>query len=80
MAGIDSLQVTINRQLCIGDGICCQCAPGTFRLTEDGQACVCSETGDERATVVEAAANCRMDAITVLDGATGEQLVPCKVP
>ena len=73
MAEIDN-----HRQLCLGDGACCQHAPRTFKLNEDGEVLVETDTDDDRETVVEAASSCRVDAITVDDIPTGGQLVPCK--
>jgi len=79
MAAIDSLQVTINCQLCLGDGVCCDHARETFELRDDGTVRVRTESKDARSTIIEAARRCRMDAITVVDRATGEQLAPCPV-
>ena len=77
MAAIDSLVVTINCQLCLGDGVCCDHARETFELRDDGTVHVRPESKDERGAIVEAARSCRMDAITVVDRTTGEQLAPC---
>lgn len=77
MAGIHRLIVTINRQLCLGDGVCCDRAGATFELRDDGTVYVRSDSQDDRDTIVAAARSCRMDAITVIDGETGEQLAPC---
>jgi ferredoxin len=77
MATIGSLVVTINRQLCLGDGVCCDHARETFELRDDGTVHILSESKDDRGVIVEAARRCRMDAITVVDRATGEQLAPC---
>jgi ferredoxin len=78
MADIDNLVVTINRQLCLGDGVCCDHARRTFELRDDGTVAIRSETTDARSVIVEAARSCRMDAITVIDRTTGEQLAPCR--
>ena len=77
MAAIDSLVVTINRQLCLGDGVCCDHARETFELRDDGTVHIRSDSQDDRSTIVEAARSCRMDAITIVDRTTGEQLAPC---
>jgi ferredoxin len=77
MAGIDSLVVTINCQLCLSDGVCCDHARETFELGDDGTVHIRSGSKDDRDVIVEAARSCRMDAITVIDRATGQQLAPC---
>ena len=77
MAAIDSLVVSINCQLCLGDGVCCDHARETFELCDDGTVHIRPDAKDDRSVIVEAARNCRMDAITVVDRATGEQLAPC---
>ncbi|MBN1605889.1 MAG: ferredoxin [Polyangiaceae bacterium] len=79
MAAIDSLVVTINCQLCLGDGVCCDHARETFELDDDGSVRVRSKSTDERGVIIQAARSCRMDAISVIDRATGEQLAPCHV-
>lgn len=76
MATINNLRVEINSHLCLGDGACCEVAPRTFELLPDGNVRVLVDSADSRQTVIDAASACRMDAIKVIDAATGEQLVP----
>jgi ferredoxin len=78
MAAKGKLKITINHQLCLGDGACCEKAPSTFKLGSDGITTVRLDSFDDVETVIEAARACRMDAITVEDLETGEQLVPAK--
>ena len=72
------LKITINHQLCLGDGACCEKASGTFKMNADGITTVRLDSFDDVETIIEAARACRMDAITVEDLETGEQLVPTK--
>jgi ferredoxin len=76
MADIDKLKITIIRDECIGDGACCDDAPGTFEMDDDGIAVCKAGSTDSRDTILEAARNCPTDAIVVEDKETGEKLVP----
>lgn len=76
MADIDKLKITIIRDECIGDGACCDDAPTTFELDDDGIATCKATSTDSRDTILEAARNCPTDAIVVEDKETGEKLVP----
>lgn len=76
MADIDQLEIKIIRDECIGDGACCDDAPNTFMLDDDGIAKVKSDSTDDRETILTAARNCPTDAIVVKDRKSGEQLVP----
>lgn len=76
MSAKGKLKVTINHKLCLGDGACCDQASRTFKLGSNGVATVRADSPDDVETVIAAARSCRMDAITVEDLETGEQLVP----
>lgn len=76
MADIDKLKIKIVRDECIGDGACCDDAPNTFELDDDGIAVVKAGSTDSHDTILEAARNCPTDAIVVEDAATGKKLVP----
>lgn len=69
------LKIVVDEDECIGDSLCCSEAPGTFEM-EDDVAKVCSPITDDRETIIEAAKACPVDAITIVDQETGEQLVP----
>lgn len=65
------LRVEIDRELCSGFASCVDDAPEIFELDSSGKAkLLVTETDDERA--LEAAADCPMSAITVLDAETGD--------
>jgi len=53
-------------------------APNTFEIDEEAKARVKNAEGDPRETIIQAADNCPMVAITVEDGDTGEKLVPAE--
>ena len=76
MGDADKLKITIDRDTCIGDGMCCNDAPETFEMDDDQLAVVIDPVGDDRKTILDAAANCPVEAIKVEDTATGEQLYP----
>ncbi|HUU82937.1 MAG TPA: ferredoxin [Phycisphaerae bacterium] len=70
------LKIEVNEDECIGDGLCAQEAPNTFEMNDDDKACVKNPPGDDADTILEAAKACPVDAITVTDEETGEQLCP----
>ncbi|MGD2110098.1 MAG: ferredoxin [Phycisphaerae bacterium] len=76
MGDIDKLKVTIDRDECIGDGLCANEAPETFEMDDESKAVVLNASGDDRDSIIEAAKACPVDAIKVVDKDTGEQLVP----
>ncbi len=70
------LKIRVLAEDCIGDGACCDTAPGTFEISTDGVACVKQPITDDPETVLRGARVCPTDAIVVTDEDTGEQLVP----
>jgi ferredoxin len=70
------LQIVIDRDACAACDVCCETAPNTFEIDAQAKASVKNATGDSRETIIKAADNCPMSAITVHDGDTGKQLVP----
>jgi ferredoxin len=75
-AGIDKLRIRIIREECLGDGACCDDAPGTFMLDGEGIATVRANSSDDRSTILNAARKCPTGSIVISDNASGEQLVP----
>ena len=64
-------RIEIDRELCSGFASCVQDAPEIFELDTSGTATLLvTETDDERA--LEAAADCPMNAIVVVDADTCE--------
>lgn len=76
MADAEKLTLTVLRDECIGDGACCDEAPGTFELDGEGKAICLAHSPDERQTILEAAKACPTNAIVVVDKASGKKLWP----
>jgi len=70
-----ALTIKVDEEECIGCGECAEAAPNTFELNDDNVAVVKDPQGDDEQTVVEAAKNCPVEAITVTNE-EGEQLAP----
>ncbi len=70
------LEIIIDRDACAACDVCCETAPNTFEIDEEAKARVKNPSGDPRDAILKAADGCPMNAITVRDGDTGEQLVP----
>lgn len=76
MGDIDKLNITIDRDECIGDGACCSDAPETFEMDDEDKAVIKAGEGDDKETILEAARNCPTDAIIIEDKASGDKLWP----
>jgi len=76
MADIDKLRITIDCDECIGDGLCVDAAPETFALNEDSKAYVLEGSTDSREYILDAAEQCPLDIIAVVDKETGKKLYP----
>jgi ferredoxin len=70
------LKITVDLNVCVGNAMCETFATNTFALNDDRQSSVANPDGDTEDVVLEAAENCPVSAITVLDAETGEQLFP----
>jgi len=70
------LKIVVDPEACIGDSICCDEAPETFEMNDDNIAEVKDPVGDDQETILNAARSCPVEAITVIDEDTGEQLYP----
>jgi ferredoxin len=66
--------VTVDRDACLGSGMCAGTAPRHFRL-DDGRSRPIEETIEPDDAVLDAADTCPAEAITVHDSA-GHQLAP----
>jgi ferredoxin len=72
----EGLVIEVDRELCYGFGDCVSSAPAVFELDDDEKAVVIDPNGAARDDLVEAAANCPVNAITITDAATGETVFP----
>ena len=68
--------IEVDRDLCYGFGDCVSSAPDVFELDDEEKAVVVDPNGASRDDLVEAAANCPVNAITITDRATGETVFP----
>ncbi len=71
-------RITLEGETCGGDQACCEEAPNTFGLNEDGRATVLDPTGDPPERILSAAKLCRLGNITLHDIDTGAQVYPPK--
>ena len=71
-----ALDITVDHDRCVGSTMCVLTADEVFALDEDGQSVVVDPDAASTATIVDAAAQCPMEAITVVDEETGDTLFP----
>ncbi len=70
------LRVSVDHNVCVGNSMCETLAPKVFVLNDDRQSEAVNPDGDTEENILEAAENCPVSAITVVDAETGEQLFP----
>jgi ferredoxin len=70
------LKVHIDPAVCIGNGMCREVAPQSFKREDGGQSTAVSGPTDDAEAILEAAEVCPVGAITVHDAETGECLYP----
>lgn len=70
------LNINVDHNVCVGNNMCVSIATKTFSLTDERQSQVENSEGDTEELILEAAENCPVSAITVMDAETGEQLFP----
>lgn len=70
------VKIEVDHGLCVGNAMCVATAPGVFAHDENRQSTVVDAGGEPAALVLEAAANCPVSAIRVLDAETGRTLFP----
>ncbi len=76
MADADKLKICVDRDECIGDGMCVDEAPKTFAMDDDEKAFVVENPADNLEQILDAAKSCPVDVITVENKETGEKLYP----
>jgi ferredoxin len=69
-------RIQILRDVCIGAGTCVADAPNVFELDDDDKAIVIDARGDSDEDIYTAACNCPVNAIVLIDAASGEQVWP----
>ncbi len=70
------LRVSVDLDICVGNAMCETYAPKVFVLNDDRQSTVADSNGDTFENIMEAAQDCPVSAITVIDDETGETLFP----
>ena len=70
------LRVSVDHNLCVGNAMCETIAPKVFVLNDDRQSEAVDPEADTEENILEAAENCPVTAITVVDAETGERLFP----
>ena len=70
------LKITVDTIVCVGNAMCEHYASNTFALNDDRQSMVTNEEGNTENEILEAAENCPVSAITVMDAENGETLFP----
>lgn len=70
------LAIKINRKACISCGACTVSAPKTFELDNECISVVKGESNDNPKTILEAAQNCPVEVIKVIDTETHKTLWP----
>ena len=70
------VKLSVDQSVCVGNAACVATAPDVFALDENRQSTVIDPDGAPWQLIVEAAENCPVSAITVVDAATGESLAP----
>ena len=69
-----ALEITIDRERCMGSGNCSFWAPNVFDLDDEGYAVVVNAEGDGEDKIILAAQGCPTQAITVRRD--GEKVAP----
>lgn len=72
----DHWDVTIDRQICVGSGLCAATAPAEFDLDERGQGHPRGRTLVASESVRDAAESCPAEAIAISQTGTGEAVFP----
>lgn len=68
--------ILIDRDACIGDGLCTDKAPDVFEIDEDNMPVVKNPETKWPENLVWLAKNCPMDALTIIDAETGQKVWP----
>jgi ferredoxin len=69
-------KIEIDRDACVGDGLCVDEAPDTFEMDDEDIAVVINPAGDDSEAILDAAQACPSDAIILHDAETGAKVWP----
>ena len=70
------VRVSVDLDICVGNAMCETYAPKVIVLNDDRQSTVADPNADTFENIMEAAQDCPVSAITVIDDETGESLFP----
>jgi ferredoxin len=70
------LRISVDHDLCMGNGQCVFLAPEVFRHNENRQSEAVNPAGAPEELILRAASYCPTGAISVEDARTGERLFP----
>ncbi len=70
------LRISVDHDICVGNEMCEIFVPKVFVLNANRQSEVAAPEADTAANILEAAENCLVSAITVVEEETGETLFP----
>ena len=70
------LRITVDHDVCVGNAMCETFATKVFVLNDNRQSEVADPEADTVENILEAAENCPVSAIRVVDEETGETLFP----
>jgi len=68
--------IEVDRDLCFGFGDCVDSAPGVFELDDENKSVVVDPNGQDHDTILLAARDCPVDAIAIVEIASGDQIFP----
>jgi ferredoxin len=63
--------IEVDQSTCLGTGVCCFYAPGTFDLDDDGRSIVIDQHGDPDDAVRNAVEACPTRSVRIVDPTTG---------
>lgn len=70
------LRISVDHNICVGNAMCETFAPKVFVLNDDRQSEAVDSGADTEENIFEAAENCPVSAITVVDVETEKTLFP----
>ena len=70
------ISVSVDHDVCVGNAMCVTIATKAFALNDDRRAIPADPESDTEEVIMDAAENCPVAAITVIDAETGGRLFP----
>jgi ferredoxin len=69
-------RIVVNRELCVGDGLCQEGADGTFQIDKELRCAVRDAKGNSAEDILYAAWKCANECISLYHEETGEKVWP----